>query len=322
MHKIPVIIDTDPGIDDFFALAVAAASDKLDIRAITPVAGNQTYEKVCRNVENIRQLVRMDGVRIATGAKCPLVSAQRTAGNVHGEDGLGGVILPEAQQKAESTYAWDVIYEEAKRAQGRLQIAALGPLTNIAIAVLKYPDLPSMIDKLFVMGGTNGFGNVSPYAEFNIWADPHAADIVFCCGIKTVNMVGLNLTRQAILDIPEYRRVFSAAGDGPLGKIVTQLIDYLGTRAHGLGNTAMTLHDAIVTAAMSDDKLITYFPSYVRVECQSENAFGQTVVFAGNGNRVLEQGEPNVNVADTLDLERFKSTLSASLEKLKGRVAL
>lgn len=322
MHKIPVIIDTDPGIDDFFALAVAAASDQLDIRAITPVAGNQTYEKVCKNAEDIRQLFGMDGVRIATGAKRPLVIPQETAGTVHGENGMGGLILPDATEKAESTYAWDLIYDEAKKAGGRLQIAALGPLTNIAIAVLKYPDLPAMIDKLYVMGGSSDFGNHSPYGEFNIWVDPHAADIVFCSGIKTINMFGLNLTRQAIMDIPEYRQVLAGAGDGGFGNIVNQLVDFLANFAVSFGGTAMTMHDAIVTAALFDDKLVTYYPSYVRVECQSENAKGQTVVFAKNGNRVLEQGEPNVNVADVLDLKRFKDILSISLEKLKGRVRL
>ena len=178
MKNIPIIIDTDPGVDDFIAIMLANSCDKLDIRALTAVAGNQTLEKTVKNSLNIAELLKMD-TRIAKGAEKPLNIDLMVADHVHGDSGLGPVVLKDSLRELDKDYAWDVIYQEAIKAEGKLQIIAIGPLTNIAIALMKYADLYKHIDKIVIMGGSTGIGNVRPYSEFNIWADPFAADVVF-----------------------------------------------------------------------------------------------------------------------------------------------
>lgn len=295
MSKIPVIIDTDPGIDDFLAIMLAKSSAKLDIRAITAVCGNQTLEKTSKNALDIANLLDID-VAVAKGAQTPLDRELYTAGDVHGENGIGNIYLEASSKEFDNRYAWDLIYDEAKKENGNLEIIAIGPLTNIAIAVLKYPELVNMVKRLTIMGGSAGSGNITEHAEFNIWADPLAADIVFKSGFNMV-MVGLDVTRKTLLseeNIEEIKAVKSEHID-----IIGSLLDEMFKRYKKLGNPGVVIHDALAVAYVIDESCLELKNCQVSIESRDEIRIGKTIVD-------LEGKDKNVAVAFEVDFNLFK----------------
>ncbi|MBN2875631.1 MAG: nucleoside hydrolase, partial [Spirochaetales bacterium] len=195
--KRPIIIDCDPGIDDAVAILMALASPELDVVGITSVGGNVGIEATTRNALALAALAGRR-VPVARGADTPLVATAKRAASVHGADGLGGVLLPQADWDVEPLAAWDFIRDAADRLGGELEIVAIGPLTNVALALAAYPRLTRAIRAVHVMGGSIGFGNATPAAEFNVYADPHAAAAVFRSGIP-VDAYGLDVTNRATL---------------------------------------------------------------------------------------------------------------------------
>lgn len=295
MSKIPVIIDTDPGIDDFLAIMLAKSSAKLDIRAITAVCGNQTLEKTSKNALDIANLLDIN-VAVAKGAQTPLDRELYTAGDVHGENGIGNIYLEASSKEFDNRYAWDLIYDEAKKENGNLEIIAIGPLTNIAIAVLKYPELVNMVKRLTIMGGSASSGNRTEHAEFNIWADPLAADIVFKSGFNMV-MVGLDVTRKTLLseeNIEEIKAVKSEHID-----IIGSLLDEMFKRYKKLGNPGVVIHDALAVAYVIDESCLELKNCQVSIESRDEIRIGKTIVD-------LEGKDNNVAVAFEVDFNLFK----------------
>lgn len=295
MSKIPVIIDTDPGIDDFLAIMLAKSSAKLDIRAITAVCGNQTLEKTSKNALDIANLLGIN-VAVAKGAQTPLDRELYTAGDVHGENGIGNIYLEASSKEFDNRYAWDLIYDEAKKENGNLEIIAIGPLTNIAIAVLKYPELVNMVKRLTIMGGSASSGNRTEHAEFNIWADPLAADIVFKSGFNMV-MVGLDVTRKTLLseeNIEEIKAVKSEHID-----IIGSLLDEMFKRYKKLGNPGVVIHDALAVAYVIDESCLELKNCQVSIESRDEIRIGKTIVD-------LEGKDKNVAVAFEVDFNLFK----------------
>ncbi|CAK7002483.1 MAG: Pyrimidine-specific ribonucleoside hydrolase RihA [Peptostreptococcus russellii] len=295
MSKIPVIIDTDPGIDDFLAIMLAKSSAKLDIRAITAVCGNQTLEKTSKNALDIANLLDIN-VAVAKGAQTPLDRELYTAGDVHGENGIGNIYLEASSKEFDNRYAWDLIYDEAKKENGNLEIIAIGPLTNIAIAVLKYPELVNMVKRLTIMGGSAGSGNRTEHAEFNIWADPLAADIVFKSGFNMV-MVGLDVTRKTLLseeNIEEIKAIKSEHID-----IIGSLLDEMFKRYKKLGNPGVVIHDALAVAYVIDESCLELKNCQVSIESRDEIRIGKTIVD-------LEGKDKNVAVAFEVDFNLFK----------------
>lgn len=295
MSKIAVIIDTDPGIDDFLAIMLAKSSAKLDIRAITAVCGNQTLEKTSKNALDIASLLDIN-VAVAKGAQTPLDRELYTAGDVHGENGIGNIYLEASSKEFDNRYAWDLIYDEAKKENGNLEIIAIGPLTNIAIAVLKYPELVNMVKRLTIMGGSASSGNRTEHAEFNIWADPLAADIVFKSGFNMV-MVGLDVTRKTLLseeNIEEIKAVKSEHID-----IIGSLLDEMFKRYKKLGNPGVVIHDALAVAYVIDESCLELKNCQVSIESRDEIRIGKTIVD-------LEGKDKNVAVAFEVDFNLFK----------------
>lgn len=295
MSKIPVIIDTDPGIDDFLAIMLAKSSAKLDIRAITAVCGNQTLEKTSKNALDIANLLDIN-VAVAKGAQTPLDRELYTARDVHGENGIGNIYLEASSKEFDNRYAWDLIYDEAKKENGNLEIIAIGPLTNIAIAVLKYPELVNMVKRLTIMGGSASSGNRTEHAEFNIWADPLAADIVFKSGFNMV-MVGLDVTRKTLLseeNIEEIKAVKSEHID-----IIGSLLDEMFKRYKKLGNPGVVIHDALAVAYVIDESCLELKNCQVSIESRDEIRIGKTIVD-------LEGKDKNVAVAFEVDFNLFK----------------
>src|SRR4051794_35476716 len=195
MRRMPLIIDCDPGHDDAMALMLAVASPELELAAVTTVAGNQTIEKVTANAIRVLD-VAGSGVRVAAGAHRPLVHPAATAADVHGESGLDGPDLPPPSRPPEDVHAVELM---ARRLRERPHtLAAVGPLTNVALLLAVHPELAGRIERLVIMGGAVGEGNVTPAAEFNIWVDPEAAQRVFTSDLD-LTMVGLDVTHQALL---------------------------------------------------------------------------------------------------------------------------
>ena len=191
-----IIIDCDPGIDDALALAFAAGHPELDLRGITTVAGNVGLDKTTANALRVRDFVGMPDVPVLAGCPRPLLRPPLHARDVHGDSGLGAASIPEASSGPADGHAVDFLASATAAEPGQITLIAIGPLTNVALALRRYPELVSQVRNFVIMGGSAGRGNVTPAAEFNIAADPEAAAIVFGAG-WTVTMVGLDVTLQA-----------------------------------------------------------------------------------------------------------------------------
>lgn len=197
----PVMIDCDPGIDDAIALLLGFAHDAWEIRGITTVAGNVGLSYTTRNALGILELIGAS-CPVHQGAEKPLCGPGIDAADVHGSDGLHGVALPPTKRRVSGEAAWDAIYRESVAAEGALEVITLGPLTNLAIAFAKYPDLPQRIKRMVIMGGSATVGNVTPVAEFNILADVEAAHMVLNSR-ATLHICGLDVCHQAYLTTAE-----------------------------------------------------------------------------------------------------------------------
>lgn len=307
MSKIPVIIDCDPGTDDAVAIWLAEASDKLDLVAITPVAGNVPYKYTSVNAALLAGYTGSK-CRVSKGADKPLIfRPEQDASDAHGENGLGGLILENRTGVvAEDVYAWDMMYEEAKKHSGELVICAVGPLTNVAIAVLKYPDLKDHVKRIQIMGGAFTAGNMTPYAEYNIWFDPHACEIVLRSGIP-ITLCGLDCTVPAKLTSAELREI--CAGEHKMKELMDGICDFVDAIENPLWKGTITIHDAITVAGLIDETLFETKPYHVVCETRGINA-GQTVVdFRNHLN-----GPINCDVAYAADKEKFKAILKEALE--------
>lgn len=302
MNKIPVIIDTDPGVDDFFAIMLANSIEAFDIKAITAVAGNLPLDITLDNVKRIATYFNID-TRIGRGAKEPMLEPLYIADYVHGENGLGGYQLPDSDKRVEEKYAWDILYEEAVAAGGELVVIALGPLTNIAIALLKYPNLKNYIKKIVLMGGTTEQGNTSIYGEFNIQVDPEAADIVFKAGIRTL-MVGLNVTEKAMLLEEDMRDIIAIESE--YQEITEYLLRFLDKIYDGFGVEGVIIHDALAVAAAYDETLLETIRTSVVVETAGKWCRGRTVAGLENW---LQDRSSLTEVAMKVDRERFLEML-------------
>lgn len=301
-----MIFDTDPGIDDFFAMVVTNACDKFEIKAITPVAGNQLYARVSQNALNIKEYLGIPGY-VARGAERPLIVPQQHAGSVHGESGLGPLALPKARGDFADVFAWDAIYNEAKAANGRLHVVAVGPLTNVAIALLKYPALKEMIRDVTIMGGSGTVGNHSAYGEFNIWADPHAAAIVFRSGLR-IRMVGLEAIATCRLTPEMY--AYCTDFDFHIKGAIETLYTFSTSRFKNADGTPVCpgIPDLVTVASIIDPDMMEFVECYVDVETQSSKSLGRTVCdFRGVWGKA-----PNAYVAVRADTDRYCKVLRDS----------
>lgn len=310
MIKKPIILDCDPGVDDAYAIMLAHSWAGFDIRAITPVAGNVEYQHTTRNALDLADMLGI-ATRVAKGADRPLIIELQTAGEIHGGNGMAGYTLPMAKRSFDPKKAWDVIYEEARLFPGELEIVAVGPLTNVAITILKYPDLKDYVKRIVIMGGSATVGNHSQYGEFNIWVDPHAAEIVFHSGIP-VTMFGLNATRQSALTAEEMYALGSEATS--IAGLIQGINHYVfGIRGGKDWGGTITLHDAITVAYLMDESFAVIKPAYVTCELSGKYTYGQTVTdFKG-----LCGQPPNVDVAMVTHVEKFREMLWAMLEFYK-----
>lgn len=296
MNKRPVIFDTDPGVDDFFAWMLLNASDQFDIKAVITVPGNQTLEAVTRNAKGIYKLFNMHGVRLAQGSPRHMIKALDIHSG-HGPTGLGNITLDTTGVELDEYRAWDVIYQEAVKAGGELELIAVGPLTNLGIAFFKYPDLKGMIKQITVMGGTTEEGNMSPFGEANIYHDPHAAKIVFDTGIPIV-MVGLNALAPCAMTKEDMLKLMPECLDSDVRAVCTDLVEFRG---------GYPFCDAVTVAAIMDDRFAEWAEYGVEIETRSPLTWGATICDKNGSYRYFGDGDerPKVKVAITSDRVLF-----------------
>src|SRR3954468_14479674 len=258
---IPVIIDCDPGHDDAMALLLALASPELEVAAVTTVAGNQTLEKVTANAIRVLDVAQAHDVPVAAGADRPLVHPARVAHEVHGETGLDGPDLPGPSRAPDPRHAVELIAATLRERPHTL--IPIGPLTNIALLLAIHPDLAERIERIVIMGGAYGPGNVTPEAEFNIWADPEAAHRVFAAGLN-LTMVGLDVTHRAMLSAA---RAEALRDTGRAGAVVADLHRfYRRFHLEVYGHDDTPVHDALAVASVIDSNLLITEPLAVTID--------------------------------------------------------
>ncbi|WP_297722286.1 nucleoside hydrolase [Intestinimonas sp.] len=306
----PVIVDCDPGIDDAVALLLAAAAPELELVAVTAVAGNVGLDKTSRNARRVLTLAGVE-VPVYAGAAGPMFGEQVTADEVHGVDGLLGIPTPEPTFPLSEGAAWDVIWEKAAAYGGALEIVATGPLTNLGIALTKYPALPEHIKRIVLMGGATDFGNTTPAAEYNIYADPEAAELVFRSGIP-IAMCGLDVTHRAYFTQEEIDRL--AAIGTPQAVFAARTMGF-GVEWHQRFLVpGAPMHDPCAMMYALEPELFTGVRCWVGVECQGRYSRGKTVTDAYSDAKF--PGGPNVELVTGVDRARFVEHLTARLAAL------
>jgi inosine-uridine nucleoside N-ribohydrolase len=299
----PVLLDCDPGHDDAIALLLALASPELELRGVTTVAGNQILEKTTANAIRVLDLAGRDDVEVAAGAAQPLVREPHVAAYVHGETGLDGPDLPPPRREPGPQHAVEFL---AERVAGTTLVAT-GPLTNVALLLAKHPE--ARPERLVLMGGAIAEGNVTPAAEFNVWADPEAASRVFASGLD-MTMVGLDVTHQALLTTAHAERLRTT---GRIGRVVAELLDFYGAFHKQVYDfDGSPIHDAVAVAQVAAPALLELRELHVAVDCESTLCRGRTVVdlWRRTGN------EPNAKVAVGIDTDAFVELLLSRLEAL------
>jgi purine nucleosidase len=303
MAKRRVIIDTDPGIDDAVAILLALASPELSVEGIVAVAGNLPLAITERNARAILELAGRSNIPVYAGCSRPLTRTLTTAEHFHGEGGLGTLTLGEPETPLQPRHGVDFTIDLLRAAApNSVTWCALGPLTNIAVALVKAPEIVAGVAELVLMGGASrALGNVTPAAEFNIHVDPHAAAIVFDSGLP-ITMVPLDLTHQVRSTAPRVARL-RALGT-PVAAAVAQLLDPAGAEPSAL-------HDPCVIAYLLAPELFAGDRVNVAVECESPLTLGMTVVdWRGVSGRPV-----NATVLHTVDADGFYALLTDRLNK-------
>jgi inosine-uridine nucleoside N-ribohydrolase len=306
-RPLPLIIDSDPGLDDALAIGLAVARPELEVLAVTTVGGNADVSHCTDNALRLLHAYGRDDIPVAEGAAGPLVGHVVRATEVHGEGGIGTTELPLATASAHPEHAVELIARILRERREPVAIAPIGPLTNIALLLRLYPDLAPRIAHLSIMGGSLGEGNTTVSAEFNIYADPEAADVVFRSGIP-ITMMGLDVTHQALLDRSSAE---SLRGLGTVSAgIAAELTEYaLDRNMEWSGRTTTAIHDAVAVAHLAFPDLIDVAPYHVTVDTTNGPARGRTVS-DGLPFRLRRDGRtPNAEVGIRIDRDRFESIL-------------
>jgi inosine-uridine nucleoside N-ribohydrolase len=309
MKKKNIIIDCDPGIDDVVALCFAAANtDKFNILGITTVAGNQTIEKVTDNALGLMSFLNSD-IKVARGAKGPLIREKRPAINVHGENGVGDYQFPKTKELYSSN-AVTFLRDTIMSAEEKVTLVPVGPLTNIALLIKTFPEVMDKIEMLSIMGGAVWGGNSSGTAEFNIWADPEAARIVFDSKLPIV-MSGLDVTHSCGLFRDDVNMLLKS--EGKVTRMCGEILNFYFKGDHVKKGTFTPIHDACALMYLIYPELYKsrYMP--VQVDCSEGLNRGNT---ACDVREWIDYDETYPNVLLDVDLEKFREILLESLYNL------
>jgi pyrimidine-specific ribonucleoside hydrolase len=306
---VPLVIDTDPGIDDALAILLALASTEVDLRLVTTVSGNVDLAQATENALRVLHLAGRSDVPVAAGAAEPLVHPRPDrAGHGHGRSGLGGVTLPPSPASADPRPAVVALADLLASSPAPVTVAAIGPLTNLALLLRTYPAAAARIGRLVVMGGSAARGgNVTAAAEFNAWADPEAAHVVLTSALPTV-MVGLDVTLPTVLGEEGIARLAAA---GPLGAKAAEILrQYLDHARTAYGTSGVVVHDALALAEVICPGTLATVRRDVVVDTTPGAGRGQTLV----DRRAVSSAASAVDVAEGVDSD-------AAVELLVSRLA-
>jgi purine nucleosidase len=322
----PILVDTDPGTDDAMAILLALNSPEVDVRAFTVVGGNVTP---AQGLENALRLVSLAGrcdIPIAGGAARPLAQRLITAEFVHGTNGLADIELPPSRCKVDPRFGPDLIIEMVHAMPGQLALVPVGPLTNIALAVIKDPGIVPLVKEVVIMGGSISEGNVTASAEANVYNDPEAAQVVFQAGWKKLTMVGLDVTHKTNFGRAHLERL--ARTHGTQNDFATRVMTFLVELSEKFGAKDTPMHDPLAMGVAIDPSFVKTANMRVEVETRGEFTRGATVGNRHNfvehnelrGDRYVMTGidrvEPNAWVAVEVDPERF---ISFFIDRLAGK---
>ena len=308
MTPIPIILDCDPGHDDAIALLLAVASPELDLKAVTTVSGNQTLDKTTNNALRVLELAGRTDIPVYAGADAPFVRERDVAAHVHGESGLDGPDLPQPSHRVQPQHAVEFL-AQAYRGAEKPVLVATGPLTNVGLLFATHAD--ARPERIVLMGGAIGEGNRTPAAEFNIWADPEAAQRVFAEGLDTT-MVGLDVTHRALIKDEHTERM---RGAGRVGKVVAELMDFYA-RFHKKRYTDLDgspMHDPVCIAHLIDPTLMEVDDAVIEVDCSTGPSWGRTNV-DWRGREHF--GAPNAKVGLDIDGPRFAELIVERISNL------
>ncbi len=318
----PLILDVDTGIDDAFALLYACAGDGARILGVSTVVGNVSLAAATRNTRAVLALAGRADIPVWPGAATAISIAARDASEIHGKTGLGHAILPEPDESSDALHAADSIIGAARSHSGRLILCATGPLTNIALAVMREPKLPRLVKRFVIMGGAySESGNVTPAAEFNIWHDAEAGRIVFRAfggvGAAPVIAIGLDVTRKTIIDESDVAAIASRIAGKAQGAKITRFLEdasrfYFERMEKMLGKRIFTMHDPLAVAVALDPTLVETRRAAVDVETTGRLTTGATVVdWSGQWGRLA-----NTEVAVAVDADRFRQLFFDAMARL------
>jgi inosine-uridine nucleoside N-ribohydrolase len=302
----PIVLDCDPGHDDALAILLAAAAPALELVAITTVAGNQSLDKTTLNARRICSVAGISGVPIAAGCHVPLVRPRIASPEIHGESGLDGPAFGAPTVPLDPRHGVDLILEASHAHEG-LVLVATGPLTNVATALARDPGLVARLQRVVLMGGAIGLGNVTPAAEFNIGADPEAARAVFESGVP-ITMVPLETTHRALATPDVMQRI--GALDFPLAQVCVELLGFFAeTYLRVFGFAAPAVHDPCAVAWLIDPAIVPTQRMRVDIETRSEFSDGRTIcdVHGVTGRA------PNAEVGIDLEVDRFWDLMIGAL---------
>ena len=313
-HPLPLIIDSDPGLDDALAIGLAAASPEINLLGVTTVGGNADVTRCTENALRLLHAYGRDDVPVAEGAAGALLGSIVRATEVHGTSGVGDTVLDAATNSALPEGAVALMARLIATHPEPVTLCPIGPLTNIALLLRLHPELAPRIAHICLMGGSIGEGNTTASAEFNILADPEAADVVFRSGIP-ITMIGLDVTHQALLD----RRAAQALRDTGThsGRIAAALTDYaLDRNREWSGATTSAIHDAVAVAHLVVPDLVAVARYAVAVDTTNGPARGRTVC-DGLPYRMQRDGRAsNADVGIVIDRARFEALLIDAFGRL------
>ncbi len=303
----PIILDCDPGHDDAIALLLALGSPELDLLGVTTTYGNQTLEKTTANALRVLELAGRSEVPVAAGAAAPLERELVVAAHVHGESGLDGPTLPAPSVEPFSTDAVEWMAGAVADASRPVTLVPTGPLTNVARFLEEHGT--DGIQRIVLMGGAIAEGNMTPAAEFNIWADPEAAQAVFHAGLD-LTMIGLDVTHKAVTGPDMQRRLREA---GSIGVFVAELVDFFAMyHRRTYGWEGAPIHDAVAVAHVLRPGLVETQLRNVEVERESELCRGRTVVDLWQRT----ERTANAHVGVDLDSDAFFDLLVERIARL------
>lgn len=305
-EKMKLILDSDPGHDDAVAIMLAGKSPKINLLGISTCSGNQSIDKTTKNALDLCQYLGIN-VPVATGSPRPLVKEPMYCPQIHGESGLDGFTFPPLTKKVDPRTGADLIIDFCL-ANKEVILVPTGPLTNIAIALQKNPEIKSHIKEIMLMGGSIGSGNVTPAGEFNIVVDPEAANIVFTSGLP-VYMNGLDVTRQVLVTKDVVERM------GKIGNFASDLFVAL-MKQYNINQKKIfrwsqggPLHDPVTIVSLLDPSVVTYEYMNVDIDLSKGPSYGRTNCDRYN----YLHSKPNAYVAVGINVDKYWDTIESVL---------